>query len=1109
MRTRSIFLVTFFLSLALASAALADTVTITKVEYKADRSEFKVEATSSDGGNVTLTVAGFGAMDYDSRKDKYKFRVKPVELPPCTAVVVSSGGGSDTRVTGANPCLDDDPDAPTPNPMTFDSVATGSYSITMAATPASDTSGVEYLFTCIAGGGSGSDSGWQDSASFTATGLTPKTHYTCTVAARDKSANQNTTAAWAGVSVQTKEPPPPDEVPPTPNPPTFVSPPSADSSSAISMTATTGSDATGLVEYSFVEVTGNSGGSNSGWQESASYTDTGLDANTEYTYTVQLRDAAQNEGNFSTAASATTLFVPSDSVNITKAEYKADRLEFKVEATSSDGGNVTLTVAGFGAMDYDAGKDKYKFRVKPVELPPCTAVVVSSGGGSHARDTGADPCGGTGDSGGTDDASDLQSISSRYKDLVMGGSDSDVPGYLALLNGSGRFTDINYGATSRDSGWDVAVHLERSLALAQAYEREGGAYYQDASLRDAVFSTISGWISGTPSNVNWWWSTIGWPKTASSVGLIMKDALVTHNNSLRNSLVSYLKSVSWKKIGNQAGANATDVQLVGLAACAIGDDHNLCETVVNSMLSTINYKTGNNDGLMTDLSFTQHNHHGRQLYHNGYANVYIYGFLNIATVVRDSSLRVPESKDTLIEEFFLGGVQHLIYGEHYSDILVSGRGYAKNPTYAPNSKIWRWPLERLIDYGTARKAELEVLLDRMMGVTPENTVANKMFWHTDFMTHIRPNYYTSVRGTSTRTVGNESLKGTGKLSYHMGDGVNMVLHHGDEYKTILPVWDWRRLPGTTIEQRIGSLPLVEGGTGGTGGNSYAGGVSDGKYGAYGFIFNEGSQNANVDAYKAHFFFDDEFVALGAGVSALNAGNPVVTTVNQTLYKNNFTVGGTVTQQTHFSGSVALAKDDWVHHYDIGYLMLDHYGSTSASVAWQSGRLSDHTDGLINDFLSESVFSLGIDHGQGFSNKTYGYVVVPGVSVSDMSDYAANSPIQVLSNTTTVQAVHHDDLDITSALFYQPGSLTMADGSILTSDKAVAVLVKKAGAYVMVSAASPQYSSMTAKITLEGELTGDNVSYNADSDVSTITFSLASGNDKGRTVTHALTNPHGS
>ena len=577
-----------------------------------------------------------------------------------------------------------------------------------------------------------------------------------------------------------------------------------------------------------------------------------------------------------------SLVVPSatlaDTVTITEAKYKADKDEFKVKATSSAGAGagVALTVTGFGQMTLN--KDKFELKLKPFNaVPPCSVEVSSSEGGMDYMDVdtggtactdgddpgdGSDPgdggdpgdSGDPGSGGGTNEEADLQSISSRYKELVMGGSDGDVAEYLALLNGSGRFTDINYGATSRDSGWDVAVHLDRSLALAQAHERDGGAYYQDPYLRDAVFSTISAWISNTPSNVNWWWGTIGWPKKAASIGVIMKDSLVTHDNSLRNSLVSYLINASWKKIGNQAGANATDVQLVGLAACAIGNDHNLCESVVNSMLSTINYKTGNNDGLMTDMSFTQHNHHGRQLYHNGYANVYLFGFLNIATIVRDSSLRVPESKDALIEGFFLGGARHLIYGDHYSDFLVSGRGYANNPANMPNSKAWRWPLERMIDYGTARKAELEVLLDRMMGNTPENTVANKMFWHTDFMTHIRPHYYTSVRGTSTRTVGNESLKGQGKQNYHTGDGVNLVLHHGDEYKTILPVWDWRRLPGTTIEQRSGPLPTVEGGNGGAGGTNYAGGVSDGIYGAYGFIFDEGSQNSNVEAHKAHLSF---------------------------------------------------------------------------------------------------------------------------------------------------------------------------------------------------------------------------------------------------------------
>lgn len=96
-----------------------------------------------------------------------------------------------------------------------------------------------------------------------------------------------------------------DTFPPLPNPAGFASAPSADSDSAISMTATTGSDANG-VEYSFVETSGNPGGSNSGWQSSSSYTDTGLTDNTQYTYTVRMRDTLGNTGSASAGASETT-----------------------------------------------------------------------------------------------------------------------------------------------------------------------------------------------------------------------------------------------------------------------------------------------------------------------------------------------------------------------------------------------------------------------------------------------------------------------------------------------------------------------------------------------------------------------------------------------------------------------------------------------------------------------------------------------------------------------------------------------------------------------------------------------------------------------------------
>ena len=75
-------------------APSGDTITIIKAEWKPDRSELKVEATSSDNGNVTLTVTGYGTMNWKADKNKYEYKKKPVAAPGSTVTVTSSGGGS-------------------------------------------------------------------------------------------------------------------------------------------------------------------------------------------------------------------------------------------------------------------------------------------------------------------------------------------------------------------------------------------------------------------------------------------------------------------------------------------------------------------------------------------------------------------------------------------------------------------------------------------------------------------------------------------------------------------------------------------------------------------------------------------------------------------------------------------------------------------------------------------------------------------------------------------------------------------------------------------------------------------------------------------------------
>ncbi len=94
--------------------------------------------------------------------------------------------------------------------------------------------------------------------------------------------------------------------PPTPDPAAFKIAPHGVAHSLVTMTAESGSDLNEPVKYRFTEVTGNPGGSTSEWTRYATFRDGDLQPETEYRYTVQMKDALGNTGTASDTLSATT-----------------------------------------------------------------------------------------------------------------------------------------------------------------------------------------------------------------------------------------------------------------------------------------------------------------------------------------------------------------------------------------------------------------------------------------------------------------------------------------------------------------------------------------------------------------------------------------------------------------------------------------------------------------------------------------------------------------------------------------------------------------------------------------------------------------------------------
>jgi chondroitin AC lyase len=690
---------------------------------------------------------------------------------------------------------------------------------------------------------------------------------------------------------------------------------------------------------------------------------------------------------------------------------------------------------------------------------------------------------------------DLEIIRQRViADLLASPVDENrISELSSTQKADGTWATINYKNVSK-TGFQHREHLANILSLSRAFRKSGSPFFNDVKVRSAASKALDFWIDNDFISENWWWNEMGTPELMINILLVLDTDLTPRQ---RMEGVRIAGRANMEASGARPGGDL--IQIAGMRGKQALFQRNpeVLSRVIAVMATEI--KTSSGRGLKPDLSF--HHRTDNVISTLGYGMGYADSFAYWASKIAGTKYTLPEPAMHLLIDYYLDGIcQSMVYGK-FPDPGAENRGITRKEALeiAGNDLP-----ENLLAAGSYRKAELENIIKIRRGEVKPALTRDYYFWHSHYYTHQRPDYYTSVRMHSNRASNMEQPHNEeGLKSHHYGDGSNFISVTGEEYRQIFPVWDWQKIPGTTVLQKPDVVHWND--LARQGRKDFTGGVTDEKYGTAAFDFE--SVHDPLKAKKAWFFFDSEFVCLGAGIQS-DADLNVATTLNQSLLNGAVTVKADNKHQLE-PDLYDLKNVNWVHHANIGYVFPDKANvklrNQSQTGTWRS---INHQSWATDEPVTKEVFTLWLDHGRKPQSGSYQYIVVPGVSEAAMNTYRSDL-LKIISNTEQMQAVEHTGLGLSQIVFYQPGIVKLGDNLNIKADQPCLVMVTHSNSKVQkVTVSDPTGKLKKIRLELNTRLNGAGGDWQNEWDenrkVSVLQFSLPEEGMAGKSVSALLT-----
>ncbi len=465
------------------------------------------------------------------------------------------------------------------------------------------------------------------------------------------------------------------------------------------------------------------------------------------------------------------------------------------------------------------------------------------------------------------------------------------------------------------------------------------------------------------------------------------------------------------------------------------------------------------EGLQYDNSFHQH---GEQMQFGNYGLSYINSLVYWARVLRATPLAIDHERIAMLGDYITDGIQWTVW-RGVMDPNAAARQVFDNSQRGKGYSL-------ALSVGNMREADAEnvetydkYLKRNLLDISSENTLLGvNYFWHSDYFIARRDSWYASVRMNSDRILGFEMTNRENLQGVYSADGVLMVLVDGDEYHNIYPLWNWKRLPGLTCFDDGEPIPF----------NSPKEPIN--RSGFVGGVTSDSGDGIavmhlltdDIELRKGSFFLDDVIVALGSDIN-VNNSHPLTTTLDQRLLRTDAPITlGDGEKSWSFEGEKEERELSWLHHDKVGYILPE---SPLVEISRESRRepWSRIADAYSPDRVGEGVvFTASIKHSSPIKGGGYSYIVLPDSDAAQVAAFAANPSIEIVSNSSALQAISANGGSTLAAIFYEPTTLKCGRYSI-TPSAAVVLLLEHDEQGVKLTIADP--TQRLDGVTLELEI----------------------------------------